>query len=257
MTNKAVTRSADNIDEAALSYAEIKALATGNPLIKEKMEVDLEVSRLTILKQQYNSRRYKLQDNISLYLPKQIVDGEERIENIQKDIELRNKTKAAEFSISLKGKVYDKRAEAGECLTTLIKSIKPSHEPLSIGTYRDFELLISRALLFDETNMIIRGHCDHKFELGDKGLGNITRLENTVSGFDNRLNIALEKLETAKSNLKSSKVEYAKPFTQEDKLKSYQERQVELDKLLGFDESVDEEILEEEENSYDAIEAVN
>jgi hypothetical protein len=213
--------------------------------------VDLEVSRLSILKQQYNSRRYKLQDNISLHLPKQIADGEERIENIQKDIELRNKTKAAEFSISLKGRVYDKRAEAGESLSTLIKSIKPSHEPFSIGTYREFELLISKKLLFDETNMIIRGSCDHKFELGDKGLGNITRLENTVSGLDNRLNIALEKLETAKSNLESSKVEYAKPFTQEEELKSYQGRQVELDKLLGLEEVVEDEIGNSESREED------
>ncbi len=238
MTNKVVTRSADNIDEAALSYAEIKALATGNPLIKQKMEVDLEVSRLTILKQQYNSRRYKLQDNISLHLPKQIADGEERIENIQKDIEVRNRTEDDEFSITIKDRTFDKRAEAGEFLSTLIKTVKPSKEPVSVGQYRGFELLISRTLLFNEINMIIRGHCDHKFELGDKGLGNISRLENTISGFDNRLTVALEKLETAKSNLKSSKIEYEKPFSQEPKLKDYLERQVKLDKMLGFDEEI-------------------
>ncbi len=247
MTNKVVTRTADNIDEAALSYAEIKALATGNPLIKEKMKVDLEVSRLTILKQQYNSRRYKLQDSISLHLPKQIADGEERIENIQKDIERRNQTKDDEFSITLKGKTYDKRAEAGEFLSALVKAIKPSHDSISIGEYKGFELLISRTLLFDETNMILRGNCDHKFELGDKGLGNITRLENTMSGLDSRLNVAFEKLETAKGNLKSSKMEYSKPFTQEQRLKSFQERQVELDKLLGFGEEITEENNQEDE----------
>ncbi len=250
MTNKVVTRTADNIDEAALSYAEIKALATGNPMIKEKMEVDLEVSRLTILRQQYNSRRYKLQDNISLHLPKLIADGEERIENIQKDIERRNHTKDEEFSITLKDKIFDKRVEAGEFLSALVKAIKPSHDSIHIGEYKGFELLISRTLLFDETNMILRGNCDHKFEMGDKGLGNITRLENMMSGLDSRLNVAFEKLETAKSNLKSSKVEYAKPFTQEQRLKSYQERQVELDKLLGF-EGKSEEYFNNEDNQYD------
>ena len=255
MTNKVVTRTADNIDEAALSYAEIKALATGNPLIKQKMEVDLEVNRLTILKQQYNSRRYKLQDNISLHLPKQIADGEERIENIQKDIEARNKTRDAEFSIAIKGKTFDKRAEAGEYLSALLKTIKPSNEPLPIGQYRKFELLVSRTLLFNEINMIIRGHCDHKFELGDKGLGNITRLENTVNGFDNRLNVALEKRETAKSNFKSSKVEYERPFSQERELQWNLEKRVELDKMLGFDEAADEELIDDEENSCDFIEA--
>ncbi len=251
MTNKAITRTADNIDEAALSYAEIKALATGNPMIKEKMEVDLEVSRLTILKQQHNSRKYKLQDNISLHLPKQIADGEERIENIQKDIELRNKSKDEEFSITIKGKTIDKRAEAGEFLSSILKTIKPSHDSVPIGKFREFELLVSRTLLFDETNMILRGSCDHKFELGDKGLGNITRLENTMSGLDNRLNSALENLEMTKSNLKSSKVEYAKPFTQEQKLKSFQERQGELDKLLGVDEVVTEEINNNEKGNED------
>ena len=251
MTNKAVTRSADNIDEAALSYAEIKALATGNPLIKEKMEADLEVSRLTILKQQYNSRRYKLQDNISLHLPKQIADGEERIENIQMDIELRNRTRDEEFSITIKDRMFDKRAEAGEFLSILIKSIKPSNEPVPIGKYRGFDILVSRTLLFNEINMIVRGHCDHKFELGDKGLGNITRLENTINGFDNRLNVAIEKLETAKSNLKSSKVEYAKPFSQERELQWNLEKQVELDKMLGFDEAIDEEIKINEPSKED------
>ncbi len=250
MTNKAIARTVDNIDEAALSYAEIKALATGNPMIKEKMEVDLEVNRLTILKQQYNSTRYKLQDSIALYLPKRIADGEERIENIQKDIELRNKSQDAEFTITIKGRTFDKRANVAGYFHTLVTTLKPATEPVSIGNYRDFELLAERTTLFNEFNIIVRGHCDHKFEFGDKALGNITRLDNCIKGFDDRLIRAYESLDTAKSNLESSKVEYAKPYTQGQRLVSYLNRQAELDKLLGFDKDDDiNEDIENENNS--------
>ncbi len=248
MTNKVVTRTADNIDQAALSYAEIKALATGNPLIKEKMEVDLEVNRLTILKQQYNSTRYKLQDNITLHLPRRIADGEERVENIQKDIELRNKSNSQEFSITIKGKTFEKRADAAEFFHTIVSTLKPTTEPLSIGNYKDFEILAERTTLFNEFYIIIRGHCDHKFDFGDSALGNITRLENCIKGFDDKLTRAFERLETAKGNLESSKVEYAKSFTQGQRLESYLNRQSELDKLLGFGEE-DIEDLEQNEVS--------
>lgn len=235
MTCNTISRQADNLDDTALSYAEIKALATGNPKIREKMEVDMEVTRLNVLKQQYTAKRYKLQDDIALHLPKRIAHGEERIERIQEDIEIRNRTEHQEFSIVIKGKYYDKKADIADTLQTLVTTLPAKHEPTPIGEYRGFEVLAERTMLYNQFNIIVRGEQDYRFDFGDSSMGNLQRIENCINGFDERLSDAFERLDNAKSTLDSSKQEYAKPFSQQDKLDELLNKQKELDRKLGLD----------------------
>ena len=253
MTSKSPVRSAEDVDEQALSYAEIKALATGNPYIKEKMDLDVAVSKLKLLKQNHLSQRYSLEDMIIKYYPQRIKEGEERIAGYNADIERAKENtfpSVENFSpMVIEDVTYDEKKGAGSAILVACKAMT-SPEPKTIGSYRGFNMELSFNSFEKEYVLTLVGSLRHSVSLGADVYGNITRLDNVISSMPDKLNACEERLADTKVQLENAKAEVERPFPQEEELSQKMERLAELNALLDMDhhdnEIVDGEVEQEE-----------
>lgn len=243
MTSKSPVRSAEDIDETALSYAEIKMLATGNPYIKEKMDLDIQVQKLKLLKSNFLSERYALEDKIIKYYPQRITALENRIEGLKQDVETAKQhpkpTDDRFVGMEVKGVFYSEKADAGKAIIEACKQMN-SPDPIPLGKYRGFET----ELLFNtaERNYEVRlkGATSRNVPLGDDAYGNIIRLDNGIERFAESLSLAKNDLENTKNQLETAKKEVQKPFIQEEELKTKLARLDELNILLNMDKRENE-----------------
>ena len=227
MTSKSPVRSAEDVDEVALSFAEVKMLATGDARFKEKMDLDIQVSKLRVLKQSYLSEHYDLEDRVLKYYPQTIKEYEERIAGYESDAALAEQHKPQgedKFCpMTLKGVTYTEKAAAGEMLLAICKEY-PLSAPTEIGSYRGFRMEIYYDTVNAHYCMNLCGKAKHKVDLGADALGNLTRIENELSKFPARLEAAKTKKAETIAQLETAKEEIKKPFAFEDELKEKAER---------------------------------
>ena len=235
MTSKSPVRSCEDVDEAALSYAEIKALATGNPYIREKMDLEIEVSRLKLVKANYLSQKYMLEDSLLKHYPKEIRLTQERINGYEADIALYERYKSEDFpGMLLYGTHYEEKKEAGTAILEACKAMT-SPEPKEVGSYRGFTLLLSYDIVAKVFRMTLHGELSHTVELGSDIHGNIQRMENMLESLPSRLSACEKALATLKEQMDNAKAEVKKPFEQEHELSEKAARLAELDALLNMD----------------------
>ena len=235
MTSKSPVRSCEDVDETALSYAEIKALATGNPYIREKMDLEIEVSRLKLVKANYLSQKYMLEDSLLKHYPKEIRLTQERINGYEADIALYGRHKSEDFpGMLLYGTHYEEKKEAGTAILEACKAMT-SPEPKEVGSYRGFTLLLSYDIVAKVFRMTLRGELSHTVELGSDIHGNIQRMENVLESLPSRLSACEKALATLKEQMENAKAEVEKPFEQEQELSEKAARLAELNALLNMD----------------------
>ena len=243
MTSKSPVRSAEDIDETALSYAEIKMLATGNPYIKEKMDLDIQVQKLKLLKSNFLSEKYRLEDKIIKYYPQQITSLQNKIEGLKQDVETAKQhpkpTDDRFVGMEVKGVFYSEKAEAGKAIIEACK-LMSSPEPIYLGKYRGFDMELSFDTL-ERTYMIkIKGSTSRNVFLGEDSYGNITRIDNGVEKFSEALSFAENELANTKAQFETAKTEVEKPFAQDEELKTKLARLDELNILLNMDKTENE-----------------
>lgn len=215
MTSKSPVRSCEDVDEAALTYAEVKALATGNPYIKEKMDLDIQVSKLKLMKANHTSQKYRLEDNIAKHYPQQIAILKERISGMQADIQTAKAKLPADkeqFFMKVGDKAYTDKKEAGAALVEMCKEMKTVNVPATVGEYAGFKMAVS----FDSFNhkfvMNLKGQLSHNLEIGSDPLGNIARINHALESMPKQLAEAQTKLENVEHQLETAKAEVQKPF---------------------------------------------
>ena len=238
MTSKSPVRSAEDIDDTALSYAEIKMLATGNPYIKEKMDLDIQVQKLRLYKSHYLSEKYELEDKIIKFYPQEISLLTARVDGLKADLEIA-KAHPKEVDGKFAGMVidsysYTEKAEAGQVIIEACKA-KTTSEPTPLGEYRGFKMELEFDTFERAYAVKLKGHFTHSVTLGTDVYGNITRIDNAVDNIETRLHKAEEQLENTKAQLETAKVEVENPFEQEDELKQKMTRLTELNALLDMD----------------------
>lgn len=246
MTSKTPVRFAEDIDETALSYAEIKALAAGNPDIIEKTELDTQVAKLKLLKQNYLSEKYALEDKVIKYYPNEIKRLENRIEDMKEDIEVFNNNNTPDNSfekMNIKGTDFTERKEAGEKIIEICKSMT-NPEPLEIGEYKGFKIILSFDTMDRKFYANMKNNLSYKTELGSDPSGNIIRIDNVLNGIETRLSSIENNLEDTKKNYESAKKEIEKPFPQEEELKTKSKRLDELNIKLNLNNK-DKEIIDD------------
>ncbi|WP_320074336.1 Eco57I restriction-modification methylase domain-containing protein [Eubacterium callanderi] len=237
MTGKSPARIMEDVDDVALSFAEIKALATGNPLIKEKMDLDIEVSKLQTLKQSYLGQKYRLEDRISKEYPKEIARLEETIEQLEKDaahVKAQGPLDKETFTMRVGQKIYTDKVKAGEALIQICQGIK-APDPVPIGTYLEWPMTLHYNVFSQEFKVKIGHKIKHSVTLGTNPEGNIARINNAIKGIETTLLMKKEALENTKTQLAKAKIEVAKPFTREQELKEKSARLFELNALLSAD----------------------
>lgn len=252
MTSKTPVRVAEDVDEATLNYAEIKALATGNPLIKEKMDLDVEVSKLKMLESNFKSNLYKLEDKVVKFYPKEIERLKERIEELKEDIKNvepyrevdKNSKEDNKFtSLIIDGKKYIDKKIAGEFLLNKIKGVKIYREMdkdgEKIGEYRNFDLSIKYDSFFNKYNFILKGKGEYRGEFGTDEIGNITRMDNVLDKLPERLENTISKLKDTEEQFQTAKIEIQKTFPQAELLKDKTLRLAEVNNLLDMGKSED------------------
>ena len=235
MTSKAVSRSCEDIDEATLSYAEIKAVATGNPLIREKMEIDNDVQRLKLLKASYDNQRYGLQDNFMIKYPKLIKTATEKLANVREDVKARDKELIdnPEFAITIGKATYTERVDGGTMMLEAISKCKTG-ETTAIGKFHGFELLVEKNFL-GINYMVLRGKTEYKAELSTSPVGSMVKLENLFNGLHENIDFLEKKIEQYQNDLEASKAEYDKPFAYSKELEEKLSRQCELNAQLDLE----------------------
>ena len=238
MTSKSPVRSAEDIDDTALSYAEIKMLATGNPYIKEKMDLDIQVQKLRLYKSHYLSEKYELEDKIIKFYPQEISLLTARVDGLKADLEIAKahpKEVDGKFAgMVIDGYSYTEKAEAGQVIIEACKA-KTTSEPTPLGEYRGFKMELEFDTFERAYAVKLKGHFTHSITLGTDIYGNITRIDNAVDNIEARLHKAEEQLENTKAQFETAKVEVEKPFAQEDELKQKMARLTELNALLDMD----------------------
>ena len=238
MTSKSPVRSAEDIDDTALSYAEIKMLATGNPYIKEKMDLDIQVQKLRLYKSHYLSEKYELEDKIIKFYPQEISLLTARVDGLKADLEIAKahpKEVDGKFAgMVIDGYNYTEKAEAGQVIIEACKA-KTTSEPTPLGEYRGFKMELEFDTFERAYAVKLKGHFTHSITLGTDIYGNITRIDNAVDNIEARLHKAEEQLENTKAQFETAKVEAEKPFAQEDELKQKMARLTELNALLDMD----------------------
>ena len=262
MTSKSPARSCEDLDEAALTYAEVKALAAGNPMIKEKMDLDIQVARLRTLKAAYTSQHYRLEDAVAVTFPRQIKGTEHRIRAFEQDIQTAKEHQSYDadkkliFSIELDGKTYDKREDAGKALLGLVGAAVRATKPVPVGHYAGFEITVEYKPLEKVFHAHLVGEATHTTELGNDAAGNMIRFQNVVSALPQDLNRLHGSLEQLTKQLTNAEEELKQPFLQEQELSDKSARLAELDALLnvGNDAPIIEGEAEElEEEPEDAL----
>lgn len=239
MTSKSPVRSAEDVDEVALSFAEVKMLATGDERFKEKMDLDMQVAKLKVLKQSYLSEHYDLEDRILKYFPQTIKEFEERIAGYERDAALveQHKPQGEEkfCPMTIKGVTYKEKSDAGEMLLAVCKE-NPLANPVEIGSYRGFKMEVYYDTLNTHYCLNLCGTAKHKVELGSDALGNLTRIENELAKFPARLEAAKTRKAETLEQLANAKTEVLKPFAFEEELKEKMERLNALNIELNLDE---------------------
>ena len=242
MTSKSPVRSCEDIDEAALSYAEVKALATGNPYIKEKMDLDIQVSKLKLLKANHTSQRYRLEDNIAQHYPKQIATMKERLAGYRADIQTYEQNKPIDkdsFSIKIGNRVFTDKKEAGTVLIDMCRNAKQPNTAVAIGEFQGFKMSVTFDSFSSKFTIALKGQLSHEVEIGADPLGNLQRLSNALDAMTGRMADVEQKLANVEHQLETAKVEVTKPFPQEAELSEKLERLAELNALLNMDEKGD------------------
>lgn len=246
MTSKSPVRACEDVDDAALSYAEIKALATGNPYIKEKMDLDIQVSKLKLMKANHTSQIYRLETDIAKTYPMQIVSTKERIAGLTADMAaakpILEKDKE-DFSMVISGKTFTDRKEAGTALIAACAGLKAVNTEGAVGEYQRFSLISSYDTFYQQYKLTIKGQCSHTIEMGKDASGNILRIQNALGSIEKKLAEAQLKLETLQEQLATAKEEVTRPFAQEEELAVKLERLSELNALLNMDEKGTSETL--------------
>ncbi|WP_425323455.1 DEAD/DEAH box helicase family protein [Anaerosolibacter sp.] len=264
MTSKSPVRSAEDIDETALSYAEVKALATGNVYIKEKMDLDIQVSKLKLLKANHLSQKYALEDRLLKHYPQQIKSMEERIARYEKDLGLyKNQSilepigDSAEDSkfagMVVKGVFYSEKAKAGVAILEVCK-LMTSPEPQELGSYMGFPMLFSFDGFDKQYQIILRGAMSHKATLGTDIHGNITRLNNVLAEIPKKLEYCKEQLKTLQQQMETAKLQVDIPFEKEEELQAKSARLSELNILLNMDKHENEMLDGEPDEDMDVPE---
>ena len=237
MTSKSPMRSCDDIDEQALSYAEIKALCAGDPRIREKMDLDVQVAKLKVLRGDFQNQKYRLEDKLLKTFPEEIQKQKTRIAALQQD----SQTAAAHpqdkenfCGMTIKGMVYDDKKVAGERLL-LARQEMPNADMMLLGTYRGFELNIRFDSFKNEHQAVLRAGLSYPVSLGDDARGNITRLDNAIDNFADRIADAENALQNLEQQKQAAEIEVAKPFAQEEELAEKSARLAELNALLNID----------------------
>ena len=239
MTSKSPARSCEDLDEAALSYAEVKALAAGNPMIKEKMDLDIQVARLRALKAAYNSQHYRLEDAVTGTFPREIRGTECRIQAFEKDMQTAKDSQSYDkdgklvFSIELDGTSYDKREDAGKALLGLVGAAVRADHPVLVGHYAGFEVTVAYVPLSKVFVAHLVGQATHTTELGSDAAGNMVRLQNVVAALPQEVSGLRNSLQQLRVQLDSAKEELQQPFLQEQELNDKSARLAELDALLN------------------------
>ena len=249
MTSKAPVRSCEDVDEAALSYAEVKALATGNPAVKEKMALDVDVAKLKLLKANHMNNQYRLEDDIARNFPQQIAKLMEIIDSYKADIAHFSEHKITDpeqFSMEISGKVFTEKKEAGAALLAVCKDIKSVDAAMDIGSYQGFNMRIQFDSWSKEFILSVKHESVAKVRLGADALGNITRINNLLESYPEKLAEAEQRLETVQEQMANAKEEVGKPFPKEEELSQKLERLSELNALLNMDEREDTETEQSE-----------
>ena len=250
MTSKSPVRACEDVDDAALSYAEIKALATGNPYIKEKMDLDIQVSKLKLMKANHTSQKYRLETDIAKNYPMQITAAKERLEGLKADAQavkplLENGKE--EFSMTIGGKAYTDRKEAGTALIAACAGLKAVKTSGQVGEFYGFQMSAEFDSFNQKYMLTLKRQCSYKIEVGKDTLGNLQRISNALSGIERKVAETQQKLETLQQQLETAKEEVAKPFEKEQELAEKSERLAELNALLNMDEKGPAEALGAEE----------
>ena len=239
MTSKSPMRSCDDIDEQALSYAEIKALCAGDPRIREKMNLDVQVAKLKVLRGDFQNQKYRLEDKLLKTFPEEIQKQKTRIAALQQDSQIaaaHPQDKENFCGMTIKGMVYDDKKAAGERLL-LARQEMPNADMMLLGTYRGFELNIRFDSFKNEHQAVLRAELSYPVSLGDDARGNITRLDNAIDNFADRIADAENALQNLEQQKQAAEVEVAKPFAQEEELAEKSARLAELNALLNIDRS--------------------
>ena len=237
MTSKSPMRSCDDIDEQALSYAEIKALCAGDPRIREKMDLDVQVAKLKVLRGDFQNQKYRLEDKLLKTFPEEIQKQKTRIAALQQDSQIaaaHPQDKENFCGMTIKGMVYDDKKAAGERLL-LARQEMPNADMMLLGTYRGFELNIRFDSFKNEHQAVLRAELSYPVSLGDDSRGNITRLDNAIDNFADRIADAENALQNLEQQKQAAEVEVAKPFAQEEELAEKSARLAELNALLNID----------------------
>ena len=237
MTSKSPMRSCDDIDEQALSYAEIKALCAGDPRIREKMDLDVQVAKLKVLRGDFQNQKYRLEDKLLKTFPEEIQKQKTRIAALQQDSQIaaaHPQDKESFCGMTIKGMVYDDKKAAGERLL-LARQEMPNADMMLLGTYRGFELNIRFDSFKNEHQAVLRAELSYPVSLGDDARGNITRLDNAIDNFADRIADAENALQNLEQQKQAAEIEVAKPFAQEEKLAEKSARLAELNALLNID----------------------
>ena len=249
MTSKSPMRSCDDIDEQALSYAEIKALCAGDPRIREKMDLDVQVSKLKLLKANHTSQIYRLESDIAKRYPVQITALKEKIAGMRVDADVVKGIDLQDndhFAMTVGGKLYTDKKEAGVALISAASGLKSVKSAGQIGEYHGFALSSEYNFLSNTYTMTIKGKCSYKIEFGKDTLGNIQRIHNALSAIEKKLADTEQNLETVQQQLKTAQEEVQKPFPKEAELSEKMERLAELNAMLNMDEKGGENLLADE-----------
>lgn len=248
MTSKSPVRACDDIDETALSYAEIKALCAGDERIKEKMDLDVDVARLKLMKSNHQSQQYRLEDNLLRYFPEQIEQSKGFIAGFEADM----KTLAEHphptdgfAGMTVRGDVLTDKENAGAALVDAFKEVK-GLDPVPVGSYRGFQMSLTLEDFGRDYVLTLKGQMTHRVTLGKDPRGNLTRIDNALNGMADRLATVQSKLESLYSQMETAKQELGKPFPQEDELRVKSARLAELNIALNIDDKTPLEAMAEE-----------
>ena len=237
MTSKSPVRSCDDVDETALSFAEIKALCAGDPRIKERMDLDVEVSRLKLMKADHQSKQYRLEDQLLKYFPEEIEKHKGFIKGFESDLEVLAAHPHPEdgfAGMEIRGDLLTDKENAGAALLDACKEVKTS-DPVQIGSYRGYAMSVEFSAWKQEYTLLLKGQMTHRATLGTDPRGNLTRIDNALAQMPQRLEAAKAQLDNLYQQQAAAKEEVGKPFLYEEELRSKNARLVELDTLLNID----------------------
>lgn len=252
MTSKSPVRSCEDVDEAALTYAEVKALATGNPYIREKMDLDIQVSKLKLMKANHTSQKYRLEDNIVKHYPQQIALLKERISGLRADIQMAKEGIPSDkewFSMKVGDKVYSDKKEAGTAIIEMCKAVQSANVATTIGEYGGFRMVVAFDSFGNKFKLSLKGQITHEMEVSTDAFGNITRINNKIGSMGKELSETEGKLANVEHQLETAKSEVQKPFAQEAELAEKLDRLNALNALLNMDEKGDEAVSMDEEET--------